>query len=301
MKRAVPYAPFTPFAILGLALGLSIGCASPSAPEPESVAQKEAEASARAAAETPPPAPAEREPVREKIVVVEEGGEAAPTLAEASAAARAARAAAEPQEPPRRITNENLAEVARDGRVSFAGPEAGAPLAAGGGPAGPPAGGSADAARGEASAAEAAGREPAPDDATAAPDEIRDEAYWRRRARELRTEWRDTVDEVAELRERTADLRWQFYAEDDPWVRDSRIKPAWDEAIDRLRRAERAADGFRDRLDTFLDDGRRAGALPGWLREGIELEPAGEETTDEPNPAEPVEPVIVDEAGEGSR
>jgi len=286
MSRARRYASFAPAVAGVLALA---ACASPSVPEPESVAQKEAEASARAAEETPPPVPAGPEPVRDKIVVLEEGGAPArPSLGEAAATARAARAEAEPQGAPRRITNDNLAEVARDGRVSFAGPDAGAPLAEGTDPAEPP----------DPAAAPAPAASPGE---PSAPAEVRDETYWRRRARDLRAEWRETLDEIGTLRERTADLRWRFYAEDDPWVRDSRIKPEWDDALERLRRAETAAGGFRDRVDALLEEGHRAGALPGWLREGIELEPAEEETGEERDPAEPIDPVIVDETGEGSR
>lgn len=272
------YAPFTPLALASA--WIAVACASPAVPEPESVARKEAEASVRAAAETPPP----DSTVREKIVVVQEGGASTtqPSLGEAAAAARADRAAAEPQAPPRRITNENLAEVGREGRVSFAGPDAGAPLA------GSP----------EPAAAGAAARSPVEPDSSSAP---RDEVYWRRRARDLRTEWRRTIDEITTLRERTADLRWRFYAEDDPWVRDSRIKPEWDAALDSLHRAERDAEGFRARVDALLDEGRRDGALPGWLREGIELEPTEERPEEERNPAEPVDPVIVDDTGKGSR
>lgn len=282
------YASLPPLAVAGL--WVVIACASPPVPEPESAAQKGAEASARAAAETLPP----DSTVREKIVVVEEGGAstAQPSLGEAAAAARADRAAAdlttaEPQPPPRRITNENLAEVGRTGRVSFAGPDAGAPLAG---------------------SAEATPATAAPIGATTGTssgglesEEPRDEIYWRRTARDLRTEWRQTVDEIATLRERTADLRWRFYAEDDPWIRDSRIKPEWDAALDRLRRAERDVEGFRARVDALLEEGRREGALPGWLREGIELEPTEEEPDAERNPAEPIDPVVVDERGKGNR
>jgi hypothetical protein len=34
---------------------------------------------------------------------------------------------------------------------------------------------------------------------------------------------------------------------------------------------------LREELADTLDEGRREGALPGWLREGIELEPSFEE------------------------
>ncbi len=44
-------------------------------------------------------------------------------------------------------------------------------------------------------------------------------------------------------------------------------------------------------LERFLTDGRQAGAFPGWLREGSELEP--ERKVLESPDAEPTEPVVV--------
>ena len=46
-------------------------------------------------------------------------------------------------------------------------------------------------------------------------------------------------------------------------------------------------------LERFLVEGREAGALPGWLREGSDLEP--EKKAPSPPTAEPKEPVVVEE------
>ena len=46
-------------------------------------------------------------------------------------------------------------------------------------------------------------------------------------------------------------------------------------------------------LERYLTDGRQAGAFPGWLREGAELEP--ERKTVKTPDAEPTEPVEVQE------
>lgn len=122
-----------------------------------------------------------------------------------------------------------------------------------------------------------------------------DEAYWREGVRGIRERWADAVADVDRLESESADLRRQFYAEDDPYVRDEQVKPEWDRVLGELDRARReAAQAPRD-LDAFLDEGRRAGALPGWLREGIELEPdVSPEDAAPLNPAEPREPVVVD-------
>ncbi|MGB6335396.1 MAG: hypothetical protein WBG96_07265 [Thermoanaerobaculia bacterium] len=127
-----------------------------------------------------------------------------------------------------------------------------------------------------------------------------DEAYWRRRAREIRIEWREAVEGIPEAEGRVAELRMAFYREDDGFYRDQEIKPAWDKALRDLDEARRLAVEMEKELELFLDSGRRAGALPGWLREGIELEP---QLDDERQPGiqtfEPVEPVVIDEVGGG--
>ena len=46
----------------------------------------------------------------------------------------------------------------------------------------------------------------------------------------------------------------------------------------------------QEELAQFLEEGREAGALPGWLREGIDLEP--EPLVEAEPTAEPSEPVI---------
>lgn len=99
------------------------------------------------------------------------------------------------------------------------------------------------------------------------------EAYWRDRAREIRTRWRHSLDEIERLEQSAADLRRRFYAEDDPYRRDGQIKPDWDRALDRLAREHEEAKAAQRELAEFLEEGRRDGALPGWLREGSDLEP----------------------------
>ncbi len=49
-------------------------------------------------------------------------------------------------------------------------------------------------------------------------------------------------------------------------------------------------------LAEFLEEGRVAGAFPGWLREGVELEPE-EEARSPSNEHQAIEPPVVDEDG----
>ena len=217
---------------------------------------------------TPLPEPPPKVTPRPKTVVIDRGGAAAePTLMEASAAAKKAQARA--KEPKHVITNENLGEYAAQGNVIIAHSSNSLPE------------------KGEASTT----------------DPVRasglGEEYWRNRVLEIRTAWSRTVEEIAELEEAAAQLRRDFYAEDDPWHRDSQIKPRWDRTLDRLQQAREDAGTYRAELDEALADGRRDGALPGWLREGIELEPPLEEEPDrrEAAEAEIIEPPIYEEGG----
>lgn len=126
-------------------------------------------------------------------------------------------------------------------------------------------------------------------------DLAQDEAYWRDRGYEIRLAWKEAYDRVDELEGDVFNLRMRFYAEDDPFYRDSQIKPAWDHAIEDLNRARDEVELRQRELEEFMEEGRVAGALPGWLREGVELEPKmpDEEAM---GIAEPGEPDLMDES-----
>jgi hypothetical protein len=136
-------------------------------------------------------------------------------------------------------------------------------------------------------------REP-PSAAEAAAAAAVEEQYWRRRGREIRQRWRDAHDRIAVLEGKAQELRNRFYSTDDPWVRDTQVKPEWDKAIADLEEARFVASRGASEVLAFLEEGREAGALPGWLREGNELEPEPVvETVDEAGAAlEAKEPVI---------
>lgn len=122
----------------------------------------------------------------------------------------------------------------------------------------------------------------------------RKEAYWRQRGLEIRQRWRQLADEVKDLETSTADWRQRFYAQDDPYVRDGKIKPEWDRALDRLAQTRRQVDTVRQELEQYMEEGRRAGALPGWLRAGTELEPKTEAAKKEET-VDPQEPSVYEE------
>jgi len=127
----------------------------------------------------------------------------------------------------------------------------------------------------------------------APPSNPRDEQYWRGRALDIRTRWKKTAEEVKDLEQSAAGWRRRFYAENDPYARDSQVKPEWDRVLDRLGKARSEVETTRKELDDFMEEGRRAGALPGWLREGSEQEPVQDEKKDKgPGTLEPKEPSI---------
>ena len=108
-----------------------------------------------------------------------------------------------------------------------------------------------------------------------APNEQADkERFWRAKVLDIRRRWREAHDSLEPLEQDAARLRTRFYSEDDPVRRDREIKPQWDRTLDRIAEAERTLTGAREELAVAIEQGRHDGALPGWLREGIELGPA---------------------------
>jgi hypothetical protein len=94
-----------------------------------------------------------------------------------------------------------------------------------------------------------------------------DEARWRETARRARERVAELEGRVAELEATSKRLESDFYSWDDGQYRDRVIKPAWDRAREELETARRDLAAARRDLDELPDRARRAGALPGWVRE----------------------------------
>ena len=223
--------------LLLLAL-LAAGCAvSPPSPAPEA----KPAAPEPTPAPTPAPVPTPTPPPPPNTVVLDSGGVnegSATSLADAARAAREQKAHAAP--PAHVITDKNIKQYAAKGQITVAAP---------------------------ARKIEVEVDETAP---------VRDEQYWRSRALEVRLRWRKAADDVKELEQSAAGWRRRFYAENDPYARNGQIKPEWDRVLDRLEEARAEADAARTELAELLEEGRTAGALPGWLREGVDEEPKEE-------------------------
>jgi hypothetical protein len=247
------------------------------------------------AAAAPPPA-AEATPARTASGLVVPIDAATPdadspqSLVEAAKAERERKAQADP--PRIVIDNKSLHRYAKGGQLTVAAPKKKG--AAGGQVSSHPNQTPANGANGASAATSgAAAGSAAAAGASVAPLE-RDEKYWRGRALEIRQRWRKAVDRIKVLEQDANLWRRRFYAEDDPYVRDGQIKPTWDRVLDELRDNRAIAQSAQKELTDFMEEGRMAGALPGWLREGIDLEPKPEKPVD---PTQPIETPIYKNTG----
>jgi exonuclease VII small subunit len=93
------------------------------------------------------------------------------------------------------------------------------------------------------------------------------EAYWRDRMHSARARVEELEESVRRFEQESKKLENDFYSWDDGNYRDGVIKPAWDRKREELETARRDLEQARKELADLPEKGRRAGALPGWLRE----------------------------------
>ena len=206
-------------------------------------------APADAAARKPTPTPTPRLP---RLTggfgrTQEPSAEVTPTTESLGETVRAVRERTRKEKATVAITNRNLVTDPKKGRLTTASPPkvegspAPAPTAA------PP---DARAAAGSEAAADPAG-----------------EYFWRgqmRSARERVLRWKDRVEE---FETQSKKLENDFYTWDDGQYRDSVIKPAWDRKREELETARRELERAEKELEDLPEKARKAGALPGWLRD----------------------------------
>jgi hypothetical protein len=102
---------------------------------------------------------------------------------------------------------------------------------------------------------------------TPEPDQAQEEATWHELARSLRQKVADLKERVALLDAEAKKLENDFYAWDDGQYRDNVIKPAWDKKREELVTARRDLEEAERDLADLPEKARKAGALPGWIRE----------------------------------
>ena len=93
------------------------------------------------------------------------------------------------------------------------------------------------------------------------------EDYWREEARRSRERVAELRETITRLEADTKRLEADYYAWDDGAYRDKVIKPSWDKAREELATARLAVPAAEKDLVDLPDRARKAGALPGWLRE----------------------------------
>jgi predicted RNase H-like nuclease (RuvC/YqgF family) len=109
----------------------------------------------------------------------------------------------------------------------------------------------------------------------AAPEETRPtpapsdeaESYWRERVHSARALVEDLSERVRQFDQQSKKLESDFYSWDDGQYRDGVIKPAWDRKREELETARRELEQAEKDLAELPEKARKAGALPGWLRE----------------------------------
>ncbi len=93
------------------------------------------------------------------------------------------------------------------------------------------------------------------------------EAEWKQIAARARKRVTDDKARVDELAAATKKLENDFYAWDDGQYRDRVIKPAWDRSRADLETAKQELAEAEKDLADLPEKARKAGALPGWIRE----------------------------------
>lgn len=158
------------------------------------------------------------------------------SLAETVRAAGAAKKRKESR-PPISITNETLVTDPTKGRLTTASP------------------------RPESSTPAAGEARPTPGPAEEA------EAYWRERMHSARARVEELREHVRQFEQESKKLENDFYSWDDGRYRDGVIKPAWDKKREELVTGRRELEQAEKDLSELPEKARKAGALPGWLRE----------------------------------
>jgi len=93
------------------------------------------------------------------------------------------------------------------------------------------------------------------------------EEEWRERARSARSRVEELKQRLAQLEAESKKLENDFYSWDDGSYRDGVIKPAWDRKKEDLEAARKDLTQAEADLADLPEKARKAGALPGWLRE----------------------------------
>jgi hypothetical protein len=98
-------------------------------------------------------------------------------------------------------------------------------------------------------------------------DPTQTEEYWRSRKQEVDTRVQDAQSRVEQLQGEINSLTAAFYAEGDGVAQRPLIETERIERIKELEAAKQELQNARSESEGLEDEARRAGALPGWLRD----------------------------------
>jgi hypothetical protein len=101
--------------------------------------------------------------------------------------------------------------------------------------------------------------------ADAKPVEVKDEAYWRKRSRELSAKLEEDRILADALQSRVNALTMDFVNRDNP-VERSRIESERQRTLSELDRLNKAVIADQKAIKDFEDEARSTGVTPGWLR-----------------------------------
>jgi len=93
------------------------------------------------------------------------------------------------------------------------------------------------------------------------------EEYWRGRKQEVDQQLKDAQSKVEQLQNEINQLQTAFYAESDGVGQRPVIKQEWDERLKALEQAKQDLQSAQSQSDGLEDEARKAGALPGWVRD----------------------------------
>ena len=98
-------------------------------------------------------------------------------------------------------------------------------------------------------------------------DPTQSEEYWRARKEEVNQNLQEAQAKVEQLQSEINSLTTAFYAESDGVAQRPLIESERTERIKELEQAKQDLENARQQAEGLEDEARKAGALPGWIRD----------------------------------
>jgi len=102
-------------------------------------------------------------------------------------------------------------------------------------------------------------------------DREQQEDLWKSRALEIRQRLKEDREKAERLKRLTASMRERFYLAPPQLGRDDTLWQEWGRLQESSSQADKDVKDTEEELEKFMEEGRLAGAEPGWLANGEEL------------------------------